>query len=54
MQLIENWKYVVLERYAKFDGRAGRAEFWWFALANFLVYVAILVLLQISTAFIFV
>jgi hypothetical protein len=26
MPIIENWKLVVLERYAKFDGRAGRAD----------------------------
>ena len=34
MILIEAWKLVVLERYAKFDGRAGRAEYWWFVLAT--------------------
>ena len=37
MQLVNWWKVVVLERYAQFVGRAGRAEFWWFALANFIV-----------------
>lgn len=51
MQLIEAWKLVVLERYAKFDGRAGRSEFWWFVLANLLVYVALLVLAQVSSVF---
>ena len=51
MPIIENWKLVVLERYAKFDGRAGRAEFWWFVLANFVVYVALLILAQISGIF---
>ena len=51
MPLIENWKLVVLERYAKFDGRAGRAEFWWFVLANFLVYIVLAILLQISGIF---
>ena len=30
MDMINIWKTVVLQRYAKFDGRAGRAEFWWF------------------------
>ncbi len=34
MDMINIWKTVVLQRYAKFDGRAGRAEFWWFVLAN--------------------
>jgi uncharacterized membrane protein YhaH (DUF805 family) len=51
MPIIENWKLVVLERYAKFDGRAGRAEFWWFVLANFLVYVVLAILLQVSGIF---
>jgi len=36
MQLVNWWKVVVLERFAQFVGRAGRAEFWWFALANFI------------------
>ena len=52
MALIENWKLVVLERYAKFDGRAGRAEFWWFVLANLLVYVALGILIQIASIFV--
>jgi uncharacterized membrane protein YhaH (DUF805 family) len=50
MPLIENWKLVVLERYAKFDGRAGRAEFWWFALANLVAYFALLILMGIGFA----
>lgn len=37
MPMIENWKLVVTQRYALFEGRSGRAEFWWYALANFLV-----------------
>ncbi len=52
MLIVENWKLVVLERFAKFDGRAGRAEFWWFVLANFIVYVAFAILLQISGIFV--
>jgi uncharacterized membrane protein YhaH (DUF805 family) len=52
MALIENWKLVVLERYAKFDGRAGRAEFWWFALANVLVNIALGILFQIASIFV--
>lgn len=38
MQMVDIWKTVVLQRYAKFDGRAGREEFWWFALATWLLY----------------
>jgi uncharacterized membrane protein YhaH (DUF805 family) len=52
MDMINIWKTVVLERYAKFDGRAGRAEFWWFVLANLLVYVVIAILMAISSIFI--
>ena len=37
MPLITWWKVVVLERFAQFTGRAGRAEFWWFFLANLIV-----------------
>ena len=51
MQLIEAWKLVILERYAKFDGRAGRGEFWWFVLANFIVYTLLVILMQVSGFF---
>jgi uncharacterized membrane protein YhaH (DUF805 family) len=50
MPMIENWKLVVLERYAKFDGRAGRAEFWWYVLANIVLNVAISILVSIGFA----
>ena len=52
MPIIENWKLVVLERYTKFDGRAGRAEFWWFVLANLVVFVALAILIAVSNIFI--
>lgn len=51
MPIIENWKLVVLQSYAKFDGRAGRGEYWWFVLANIVVYVALSILMQISGIF---
>ncbi len=38
MEMVDIWKTVVLQRYAKFDGRASRAEFWWYALATWLMY----------------
>jgi uncharacterized membrane protein YhaH (DUF805 family) len=38
MQMVDIWKTVVLQRYTKFDGRAGREEFWWYALATWLLY----------------
>jgi len=52
MAVIGNWKLVVLERYAKFDGRAGREEFWFYVLANVAIYIALLLLAQISNIFI--
>ena len=51
MPLITWWKVVVLERFAQFVGRAGRAEFWWFFLANLIVSVILSLLGQASTIF---
>lgn len=51
MILVNYWKLVVLERYALFEGRAGRAEFWYFALALFIVNVAINILMRVSGIF---
>ena len=39
--LISYWKLVVLERYAKFDGRSRRAEFWWYFLANLIISIVL-------------
>ncbi len=50
MVLVEAWKTVVLKRYAKFEGRAGRAEFWWYALANIVLNVALGILWSIGFA----
>lgn len=36
-----NYYLGVLKKYAVFSGRASRAEFWYFALFNFLISVAI-------------
>ncbi len=52
MDMINIWKTVVLQRYAKFDGRASRAEFWWFVLANFLIYIVLAVLMNITSLFV--
>lgn len=37
MVMVEYFKLVVFERYAVFEGRAGRAEYWWFFLANLII-----------------
>jgi uncharacterized membrane protein YhaH (DUF805 family) len=49
--MIDNWKLVVTERYAKFDGRAGRAEYWWYALANIIVAIILIALANVSNIF---
>ena len=35
--MINSYKKVVFEKYATFEGRATRSEYWWFALANWIV-----------------
>lgn len=35
--MIQNFKHVVFEKYAAFEGRASRREFWYFVLASFLI-----------------
>ena len=37
--MIDWWKKVYLKNYANFSGRARRAEFWYFTLASFLIYI---------------
>jgi uncharacterized membrane protein YhaH (DUF805 family) len=37
------WKHVVQNNYSNFNGRARRAEYWNFALANFLLYISLVV-----------
>jgi uncharacterized membrane protein YhaH (DUF805 family) len=51
MVLINWWKVVVIERFAQFTGRAGRAEFWWFVLANFIVSTVLSLLGRASVIF---
>ena len=37
MDMIKWYQHVVLKNYVNFSGRASRAEFWWFFLANFII-----------------
>ncbi|MFT3679609.1 MAG: DUF805 domain-containing protein [Ferruginibacter sp.] len=37
--LVDWWKKVVLKNYANFNGRARRAEYWYFVLANILLII---------------
>ena len=50
--LIDYWKRVVLENYANFQGRARRAEFWWFVLANIIISIGLSLLMAIASALI--
>jgi len=50
LNMIDWWKKVVLENYANFDGRARRAEYWNYALANFLLMLVPYVLFMIFGA----
>ena len=52
MPLVDYWKLVVLQRYAKFDGRASRAEYWWFYLGNFIVLFVLAALGRASSLFV--
>jgi len=38
------WALRPLKNYAKFSGRASRAEFWWFFLFTMIIYIAVLVI----------
>ena len=39
-----DWYTSVLKRYAEFSGRAGRPEYWYFALVNFILYIAVYII----------
>ena len=49
--LVTYWKRVVLERYAQFEGRSGRAEFWWYFLAGVIISIVFNVLIAITSFF---
>lgn len=51
MILVEAWKNAVLNNYTNFEGRANRAEFWWFVLANLIAAVILAALSQVSSIF---
>lgn len=49
--LVGYWKRVVLERYAQFDGRSARPEFWWYVLAGVIINVVLNLLSTASDIF---
>ena len=44
--MIQWYKKVVFENYANFEGRARRAEYWWFALMNAIISIIISILFR--------
>lgn len=50
--LINYWKKVVLENYANFEGRARRAEFWWYVLAGVCISIVLNILVAIASFFV--
>lgn len=46
--VIDWWKKVFLGNYANFDGRARRAEYWYFTLGNIIILIPLYVLMIIS------
>ena len=46
---IMNWYMEVLKKYAVFNGRARRAEYWWFFLINFIFVLVLSVLSRLTT-----
>lgn len=41
MNIIQNYKDIITKKYAAFDGRASKSEFWYFVLANMILAFAI-------------
>jgi uncharacterized membrane protein YhaH (DUF805 family) len=46
-----NYYVEVLRKYAVFEGRAGRPEYWWFFLANIIVYGVLAILASAAGTF---
>jgi len=49
--LVYYWKRVLLENYAQFQGRARRAEFWWYTLGNVVIAVILVILASLASIF---
>ena len=45
--IIENFKDIITNKYAQFQGRANRAEFWQYALVYFVVAVVFMLLISL-------
>ena len=51
MVIVNAWKNTVLENYVTFSGRANRAQFWWFVLANFIISIVLQLLGNAASIF---
>ncbi len=45
--IIENFKDIIINKYAQFNGRANKAEFWQYVLVYFLISIALSLLMSI-------
>jgi uncharacterized membrane protein YhaH (DUF805 family) len=48
-----NWYLAVLKNYVGFSGRAGRTEYWMFALFNLIIFLVLAILAAITRSFFF-
>jgi uncharacterized membrane protein YhaH (DUF805 family) len=48
-----NWYLAVLKNYVGFSGRAGRPEYWMFALFNFIIFVVLAILAAVTKSYFF-
>lgn len=46
--MIDWWKVAFIQKYADFNGRARRSEFWYFILVNFLMFLVLYIPIIIS------
>lgn len=52
--MIEWYLKVVRDNYANFSGRARRAEYWYFLLANIIIQLILIVLMFVSSLFLYI
>ena len=45
--IIENFKDIIINKYAQFNGRANKTEFWQYVLVYFLISIALSLLMSI-------
>ena len=50
MDIIGNYKNVLTKKYAQFNGRAGRPEFWLYVLVNFVITMVLYILTIVGVA----